>query len=246
MARLVLPSATHWPVATSEILRRRDAGGFWRFIGGCGVSRSGLGPAPVDLTHQEIMVGHANYYRGGALCWEENDFAYRGAVSFLLSLRDAAPGFHEREQAWLTWYRMDDARTAPFHDCALAQLGRAEFDWAGGVYPEGSPPHHLAIAAGTALPLSDVDAVIPRTVTPHLRRVEVTGIVRDWVERTHPNFGFVFVSNETFVRPPNLLGGPQTSLGILWRNCIGIYAGFELVFAPIGYVPSYGLAEAAL
>ena len=89
---------------------------------------------------------------------------------------------------------------------------------------------------------------MPRSGTPNLRRVEVTDLVRDWVERGLPNFGFVLMGDERFRRPSRPVTGRGTPSGpdILWESCLGVYTGFELVFAPIGYNPSYGQAAADL
>jgi hypothetical protein len=169
-------------------------------------------------------------------------------VRFPLTLRDVTAGFHEREQAWLTWRRVD---ATPFFGCtnALEILGRAEFDWeVGGFFKNSSTAerHNLKIT-GTGMPISDADASVPRSATPRLRRVEVTDIVRDWVERGRPNFGFVLTGDERFrrVRRP-VVGSGVGPPDLAWEDCIGTYGGFELVFAPIGVSPSYGRAAADL
>jgi hypothetical protein len=246
MARLVLPSG----VATSFIDRHWDAGWFVRtFIGFCWVPTGtppGWGAAGPDRF--EVFVGHQNRYLPGSFCWEENDSVLRGAVRFPLTLRDVTAGFHEHEQAWLTWRKVDPD---PFFGCtqALVTLGRAEFDWeVGGYFRNGSTAekHNLKIT-GTGIQINDADAIVPRSATPRLRRVEVTDIVRDWVERGHPNFGFVLTGDESFKRvPTRVVGSGVGRPDIAWENCIGSYGGFELVFSPIGYNPSYGRAPADL
>ena len=114
MARLVLPSG----VATSFIEKHWDAGWFTRLAGFCWVgaslTRRGSGGSSRPF---EVLVGHINTYLPGAVCWEENDTAFRGAVRFPLTLRDVTAGFHEREQAWLTWRRVD---ATPFFGCTNA------------------------------------------------------------------------------------------------------------------------------
>jgi hypothetical protein len=245
MARLVLPGGPGGVAASSFIFKQRKAGAFWRSIGFCGIDRFGLVPPYyTGLAATEIVVGHENFFRDGVFCWEENDWAMRGAARFPLTLRDAAPGFHEREQAWLTWRKVEDGRTPAFHVCtqAITIVGQAQFDWLAGAYKNDATVerHNLQIG-GASVAVSDADATVPRSVTPHLRRVEVTEIVRSWVEHLHPNFGFVFIGDERFVQAPNLVRGPTIpEIGTRWQSCVGVYTGFELVFADIGHMPSYG------
>src|SRR5712691_2495643 len=259
MPRLVLPGGPGGSFATSWVSRHFDAGALARFFGGCWIfatwprsERSGLLGDPAWPTSHEVKVGHENFYRPGTFCWAENDFAYRGAVRFPLTARDVTTGFHERERATLTWRKVDGGRTRAFIGCtqALVSLGPAEFDWEAGIYQNGSTAerHNLRIA-GTPVMISDADASVPRSMTPNLRRVDVTDIVRGWVEHTRPNFGFVLMGAETFRSPPTHTFGSGIWVedsGYLWESCVGIYTGFELVFAPIGYTPSYGRAAADL
>jgi hypothetical protein len=252
MPRLVLPGGRGGSVTWAPNVKHRHASGFIRFIGGCWLFSSGppeRGLAP-DLAPGEIMVGHENFYRPGNFCWLETDWAYRGAVRFPLTARDVTAGFHKTEQAWLTWRRVSDPRSVPFLRCtqALVQLGRAASDWRADITGFDG----LAIA-GTPIALTDDDATIPRSSTPHLRRVEVTEIVRDWVERGNPNFGFVLQGDGTFARPPASVtdsaaefGGSFGEFGLRWEGCLGIYTGFELVFSNTGYIPSYGRLAADL
>jgi hypothetical protein len=164
MARLVLPSG----VATSFIEKHWDAGWFARLAGFCWFAaplpRRGLRGSTRPF---EVFVGHINTFLPGAVCWEEDDKAFRGAVRFPLTLRDVTVGFHEREQAWLTWRRVD---ATPFFGCtqALVMLGRAEFDWeVGGFFRNGSTAdrHNLKIT-GTGIQISDADASVPRSGDP--------------------------------------------------------------------------------
>jgi hypothetical protein len=90
-------------------------------------------------------------------------------------------------------------------------LGRAEFDWVAGAYKDGSTAERRNLhITGTGSVISDADASVPRSGTPNLRRVEVTDLVRDWVERGPPNFGFVLMGDERFRRPSR----PVTGRGI--------------------------------
>ena len=246
MARLVLPGGAGGAVASSFIYNRRQASGFVRFIGGCTrLDRRGLRPPVLDaLRGGEIVVGHENTVEPGLFCWQEHGWAFRGAVRFPLTERELGP-FDETERAWLTWRKVEDARTGPFHACsqALAMVGQARFDWAGGAYANGTAAQRQDLAmTGIAAQVSDRDAVVPRSASTGLRRVEVTSMMRDWVARGHPNFGFVLIGDESFRRPPELVGGAGTSFGTRWQACVGIYAGFELVFCPRDHTPSYGRA----
>ena len=124
-------------------------------------------------------------------------------------------------------------------------VGQARFDWESGAYRNDTAEQRQNLAiGGVSAQISDRDAVVPRSAAIGLRRVEVTNIVRDWVARGHPNFGFVFIGDESFRRPPELRGGPGTSFGVQWEACVGIYTGFELVFCPRDYTPSYGRSAA--
>ena len=248
MARLVLPSGAGGAVASSFIYNRRQASPFVRFLGGCSrADRRGTRPAVLDaLGSGEIVVGHRNTVEPGTFCWQEHGWAFRGAVRFPLTARELGP-FDDTERAWLTWRKVEDARTGPFHACsfALAMVGQARFDWVGGAYANGTAEQRQNLAmGGVSAQVSDRDAVVPRSASTGLRRVEVTSIVRDWVARGHPNFGFLFIGDESFRRPPELVGGAGTPFGIQWQACVGIYAGFELVFCPRDYTPSYGRLEA--
>jgi hypothetical protein len=175
--RLVLPDRT----ATSFINKNRRASHFWRFIGFCQFRGIGAGERPgvIDaLGRGEIAVGHENEYISGAFCWEERDFALRGAVHFPLTAREAAPGFHERERAFLT-FRMSDAGArvgGPFHGGTTAIQDLA------GAYPNNGAGHDLAIADRLFV-VTDVDATVPGTSASGLRRVDITDVVQEWVER---------------------------------------------------------------
>ena len=245
MARLVLPGGAGGGVATSFIYNRRQAGAFWRLIGGCsGLDRRGTRPEVLDAidTRSEIVVGHENTVEPGTFCWKEHGWAFRGAVRFPLTSRELA-GFDERERAWLTWRKVEDDRTGPFHACsqALTMLGQARFDWVSGAYANGTAAQRQNLEmTGIAAQISDADAVVPRSAARGLRRVEVTSIVRDWVARGHPDFGFILIGDERFRRPPELCGGAGTVFGLRWQACVGIYSGFELVFCPRDHTPSYG------
>jgi hypothetical protein len=249
--RLVLPDR----VATAFIVHQRRLSNVWRFWFGCGVetdARFTMESLPGDaIGRGEVMVGHENRARPGRICWVENDFAARGAVHFPLTLVDARPGFHEHEQAFLTW-RMADASTrvgGPFLHCtsAIQQVGTAAFDWTAGVYLNTTPDprrprterHHLEFGHRT-FGVSDTDVSVPGTAATGLRRVDVTDAVREWVERQEPNFGFVLKGDESFARPGNMFGGAFTVEGHIWERCLAIYSGFELTFAPIGETPPWG------
>ena len=242
--RLVLPDRT----ATSFINKKRRASAFTRFIGFCQLwdtFKPSTRPGVIDtLGRGEVAVGHENKYISGAFCWEERDFALRGAVHFPLTARQAAPGFHERERAFLTFRRTDaSARVGgPFHGCttAIQDLGPARADWVAGEYPNNGAGHDLAIIDRLFV-VTDVDVAIPGTTASGLRRVDITDVVQEWVERRRPNLGLVLRGDERFRRPGTLLGGTSTpDGGIIWERCLAIYSGFELTFAAIGETPPWG------
>jgi len=249
MARLVLPGGGG--VASSFIYKLRQASRFERFVGFCWTPRDDRErgrrlPVLDALRSGEIVVGHENAVEPGVFCWQEHGWAFRGAVRFPLTARELGP-FDDTERAWLTWRKVEDDRTGPFHACssALAMVGQARFDWESGAYLNRTAEQRQNLAiGGVSAQVSDRDAVVPRSAAIGLRRVEVTNIVRDWVARGHPNFGFVFIGDESFRRPPELRGGPGTSFGVQWEACVGIYTGFELVFCPRDYTPSYGRSAA--
>jgi hypothetical protein len=198
-----------------------------------------------SLGRGEVAVGHENEYISGAFCWEERDIAWRRAVHFPLTAREAAPGFHERERAFLTFRRTDaSARVGGgFHGCttAIQDLGPARAQWVAGAYPNRREGQDLAIADRLFV-VTDVDETVPGTSASGLRRVDITDVVQEWVERRRPNFGLVLRGDERFRRPGTLLGGTSTPDGIIWERCVAIYSGFELTFAEFGETPSWGRA----
>jgi|SRR5262245_1622231 len=247
--RLVLPDR----LATSFITKQRRASNVWRFWFACGFDGHFIASTlPMGaVARGEVMVGHENRAKPGQICWVENDFAARGAVHFPLTLRDAAPGFHESERAFLTW-RMADASTrvgGAFLHCtsAIQQVGTAASAWLAGVYLNSTPDprrpgteHHDLEFGHLTFGVVDVDVSVPGTAATGLRRIDVTDAVREWVEGTKPNFGFVLKGDESFARPGPTFGGAPTVEGFIWERCLAIYSGFELTFAPIGETPPWG------
>jgi len=246
--RLVLPGR----VATSSIHKRRRSWRYWS----CLPQTFGTRPGLIDaLTRGEVAVGRDDFYYSTWLCWEANFWVFRGAVYFPLTLRDVRPGFHERERAFLTW-RMADASECvggPFFNCtsALAALGPARWEWEAGAYQNETPPSTLrepfprAVRAldiiDTLFVVHDTDVRVPETMATGLRRIDVTEIVRKWVEGRLPNFGFVLKSDESFRTVGNIWSSDSRGpAGHRVRHCVAIYSGFELTLAPIGETPSWG------
>jgi hypothetical protein len=73
-----------------------------------------------------------------------------------------------------------------------------------GAYPNNGAGHDLAIADRLFV-VADVDETVPGTSASGLRRVEITDVVQEWVERRRPNFGLVLRGDERFRRPGTLL-----------------------------------------
>jgi hypothetical protein len=207
-----------------------------------------------SLTPGEVAVGHENYYLSEFFCPEDNYWVLRGAVHFPLTLRDARPGFHERERAFLTW-RMADASErveGSFFNCtsAVAALGPARWEWEAGAYANETPPPtwrepfsdpvRALDITDTLFVVHDTDVRVPGTTSPGLRRLDVTEIVRKWVEGM-PNFGFVLKGDESFRCRGNIWSADTSNArGHRWEHCIAIYSGFELMFARIGITPPWG------
>lgn len=236
-------------VATSWKLDRARSHRFLCRLGG-GLPERGFSPDIAgDVEHGEVVVGHENHFRF-ARCWRKHDYAFRGAVRF--NLAEIPAGFHETQDAWLTWALVTDDR-APRNfgprPCRSAAVGLsvAVTDWEEGFYPEDErdPRHHLGI--GQYL-YQVVDRGQPGDVGYLYRRIKVTPDVRQWVEGMLPNLGFVFIGYEAFSRPHLrlrsgsgvLVGGessPYVSHGFIWERCMAIYRDFRLEIHDRGYIP---------
>jgi hypothetical protein len=113
----------------------------------------------------------------------------------------------------------------------------ATSDWEEGFYPieERNPRHNLAF-----------DGTLHIVGSTLIRAVNVTDEVRQWVEDTRPNNGFVFQGNESFSGPPVrprfgvgvIVSGERSPFGgLIWRRCMAILTDFRLEFHNPDYRP---------